>query len=58
MEVRDVVPNHGREHTLHGLTLPKRLAELRRHAADTGGLRLFQIPEVINVALRRHEQVP
>ena len=58
MEVRDVGPDYGREHSFHGLALPKRLAELRRHAADTGGLRLFQIPEVINVALGRHEQVP
>jgi len=58
MEVRDVGPDYGREHSLHGLTLPKRLAELRRHGADPGGLCLFQIPEVINVALRRHEQVP
>ena len=58
MEVRDVGPDYGREHSLHGLTLPKRLAELRRQGADPGGLCLFQIPEVINVALRRHEQVP
>lgn len=58
MEVWDVGPDNGRERSFHGLTLPKRLAELRRDGADTGGLCLFQIPEMINVALRRHEQVP
>jgi len=58
VEVWDVGPDYGREHSLHRLTLPKRLAELRRHGADSGGLCLVQIPEVINVALRRHEQVP
>jgi hypothetical protein len=58
MEVRDVGPNDGCEHSFHGLALPKGPAELRRYAADTGGLRLFQIAEVINVALGRHEQMP
>lgn len=58
MEVRVAVPDDRRVHSFHWLTLSKRLAKLRRDATDTRRLCLVQIAEVINVALRRHEEVP